>query len=132
MMCPAAEIVQGQRVEPLHHLLLKIEPQGADDLMAERAPGRVADWILRGFESSYRADDVTETYSSPFTGETIAAARTADSEKDLVPDPLLQHRFEVAARDPLALGYLGRPYRRPTTIVSNVQHRLDREKQFLG
>ena len=45
---------------------------------------------------------------------------------------LLQHRFEIAARDALALGDLGRAHRRGAAVIGDVEHRLDREEQFLG
>src|SRR5205814_8441781 len=101
------EILQGQRVEPLHHLLLQIEPQRAHDLMAERAARRVGNRIFRGLEPAQRAHDVAEADAPPLAGETIAAARAANPKQDLVADQLLQHRLEVAARNALTLGYLG-------------------------
>src|SRR5437764_10856852 len=106
-MCATTEILQGQRVEPFHHLLLEIEPQRADDLMTERAAGRVGDRIFRGLEPAQRTHDVAEADAPALAGEPIAAAGASDPEKDLVPHQLLQYRLQIAARNPLALGNFG-------------------------
>ncbi len=106
------KLIEGQRVEPPHHLLLEFEPQRAHDLMTERAAGRVGDRVLRGLEPPQRAHDVAEADAPPLAGQPIAAARAADPDKDLVPHQLLQHRLEVAAGNALARGDLGRTHRR--------------------
>src|ERR1700736_4103247 len=64
-VCAAAQLLEGQRVEPPHHLLLQLHPQRPHDLMAERAAGGVADRILGGFEPTHRANDVTEADPPP-------------------------------------------------------------------
>src|SRR6516165_9875232 len=128
----AAQLLKTQCVKPPHHLLLELEPYRPHDLMPERTAGRVADRILRGLELAYRADDVAEADSPPLTRQSIAAARPADPEQDLLPHQFLQHRLEITARDPFALGNLGRPHRHLATVVGNVEHCLDCKKQFLG
>src|SRR5262249_16053889 len=82
----AAQLLEGQRVEPPHHLLLQLHPQRPHDLMAESTAGRVADRILGGFEPAHRTHDVTEADPPALARQTIAAARAADPEEDLVPD----------------------------------------------
>src|ERR1700757_3607009 len=106
-VCTAAQLLEGQRVEPPHHLLLQLHPQRPHDLMAKRAAGGVADRILGGFEPAHRTNDVAEANPPPLARQSIAAARAADSEKDLVPHQLLQHRFEITARYPFTVGNLG-------------------------
>src|SRR5262249_709707 len=109
-VCAAAELFEGQRVEPLHHLLFEAEPhraeepRGAGDLVAEGATGRVIDRVLGGFELPHGAHDIAETDPPPLARQAIAAARAADPEQDFAPNQLLQHRLEIAAWDSLALG----------------------------
>src|SRR6266704_4651555 len=62
----------------------------------------------------------------------MAAARAADADEDAVAHQLLQHRFEIAARDALALGDLRRTDRGGAPVIGDVEHRLDREQQLLG
>src|SRR5215469_7653844 len=124
-MCTATEIFEGQRVEPPHHLYLKLEPQRTHDLMAERAAGGVGHRVFRALEPAQGTDDIAEADPPSLPGEPIAPAGAADAEKDLVPDQFLKHRLEIAARNALALGNLRRANRRVAAIVSNVEHRLD-------
>src|SRR5215469_10550832 len=126
------QLFHSQRVEALHHLLLEIEPERTHDTMAERASRGVADRIFRGFEPLQRPHDVAEAYPPPFTRQTIAATWTSDAKKDLIPDQFLEHRLEVAARDALPLGNLRGAHGGLTTVVGDVEHRLDSEQQFLG
>ena len=100
--------------------------------MPEGAAGRVADRILGGLEPADRADNITEANPPPLARQAIAAARAANPEQDLVPHQLLQDRLEITARDPFALGNLGRSHRHLAAVVGDVEHRLDCEKQFLG
>jgi hypothetical protein len=131
-VCAAAQLLEGQRIEPPHHLLLELEPHRPHDLMPKCAAGRVADRILGGFEPADRTDNIAEADPPPLACKAIATARAADSEQDLVPYQLLQHWFEITARDPFALGYLGRSHWHLAAVVRDVEHRLDCEKQFLG
>src|SRR6266446_9139609 len=85
-MRAAAQLLEGQRVEPPHHLFLQLHPERPHDLMAKGAAGGVADRILGGFEPAHRANDVTEADTAPLARQTIAAARALDPEEDLVAD----------------------------------------------
>src|SRR5258708_4750569 len=96
-MRAAAQLLQGQRAQPPHHLLLQVHPERPHALRARGGAGGVADRILGGFEPAHRTNDVTEADPPPLACQTIAAARASDPEKDLVPDQFLQHRLEVAA-----------------------------------
>src|SRR5216684_4477939 len=127
-----AEVFQGQRVEPAHRLFLQFEPERPDHLMPERASRRVADRVLAGFELAYRAHDIAEADAAALAGLAIAAARTADPDEDLLAHQFLQHRFEITARDALALGDLGRTDRGGAPVIGDVEHRLDREQELLG
>src|SRR5215469_615273 len=131
-MRTTTQLLHSQRVEALHHLLLEVEPERSDDTMTERASRGVADRIFRGFEPLQRPHDVAEAYPPPFTRQTIAATWTSDAKKDLIPDQFLEHRLEVAARDALPLGNLRGAHGGLTTVVGDVEHRLDSEQQFLG
>ena len=82
--------------------------------------------------AAHGAHDIAEADAAPLARQAIAAARAADADQDAVPHQLLQNRFEIAARDALALGDLGRAHRRPAAIIGDVEHRLDREQQLLG
>src|SRR5229473_6799330 len=127
-----AEVFQGQRVEPAHRLVLQFEPERPDHLMPEGAAGRVADRVLAGFELAYRAHDVAEADAAALPGQAIAAARAADPNEDLLAHQLLQHRFEITARDAFALGDLGRTDRGGAPVIGDVEHRLDRVEELLG
>ena len=100
--------------------------------MPERAAGRVRDRVFRALEPAQCSDDVAEADPPSLPGEPIAATGATDTEKDLVPDQLLQHRLQIAARNALALRNIGGTNRRVTAIVRDVEHRLDGEQQFLG
>src|SRR6266567_3930074 len=100
--------------------------------MPKRASRRVADRVLAGFELSHRAHNVAEADAAAFPGQTIAAAWAADPNEDLLAHQLLQHRFEIAARDAFALGDLGRTNRGGAPVIGDVEHRLDREQELLG
>src|SRR6266403_1220148 len=64
-MRAAAQLLEGQRVEPPHHLFLQLHPERPHDLMAKGAAGGVADRILGGFEPAHRTNDVTEADPPP-------------------------------------------------------------------
>src|SRR5579883_3190222 len=89
-----AEILDGQGVEPAHRLFLQFEPHRSHDLVAEHAAGRIADRIFGGLKPAHDADDLAKADAPPLAGEPIAAARTADADKNAVPHQLLQHRLE--------------------------------------
>ncbi len=81
-MRPAAEVLEGQRVEPAHRLFLQFDPERPDHLMAELTAGRVADRVLAGFEMAHGAHDVAEADAAPLPRQAIAAAGAADSPED--------------------------------------------------
>src|ERR1700730_9440775 len=118
-MRAAAQLLEGQRVEPPHHLLLQLHPQWSHDLMAKRAAGGAADRILGGFEPAQRTNDITEADFPPLACQTIAAARASDPEEDLVSDQFLQHRLEVAARCSFPLRNLGRAHRPLAAVIGD-------------
>src|SRR5207253_10601341 len=103
-MRPGAKVFEGQRVEPAHRLVLQFEPERADDLMTERAAGGIADRVFAGFEMAHRAHDVAEADAAALLRQAIAAARPADPDEDALAHQFLQHRLEIAPRDPLARG----------------------------
>src|SRR5258706_443571 len=100
--------------------------------MAERAPRRIADRVLAGFEVAHGAHDVAEADAAALPRQPIAAARPADADEDTFAHQLLQHRFEIAPRDAFALGDLDRAHRRGAAVIGDVEHCLDREQEFLG
>src|SRR6266481_604152 len=70
-LCAAAQLLEGQRVEPPHHLLLQLHPHRTHDLMAKRAPGGVTDRILGGVGPAHRTKNVTEADPPPLARQTI-------------------------------------------------------------
>src|SRR6185437_6146536 len=131
-MGAAAQLVERQPVEAVHRLVLQLAPQGAHDLMAQRAAGGVIDRVVAGFELAHRAHDVAEADPPPLARQAIAAARPAYADEDAVAHQFLQHRLEIAARDALPRGDFRRAHRHGAAVIGDVEHRLDREEKFLG
>src|SRR5258708_15923649 len=100
--------------------------------MAERAAGWIADRVLGGAEFAHRAHDVANADPAALARQPVAAARAANTDQDAVPHQLLQYRFQIAARDALALGDVRGTYRGRAAIVCDVEHRLDRKQKLLG
>src|SRR5437870_12738195 len=98
--------------------------------MAESTAGRVADRILGGFESAHGPHDITETDPPPLARQTIAAARTADPEWDLVPDQPLRHRLDGATLQSFTLDNLRRTDRPLAASLCCLWHCRDRQRQL--
>src|SRR5689334_18781833 len=88
-----AQLVKGQRVEPLHRLFLQFDPERPDDPVPEFAAGRIAHRVLAGFELAHRAHDVSEADPAALARETVATARAANADQHAVAHQLLQDRF---------------------------------------
>src|SRR5260370_36320633 len=104
---PAAEVLEGQRIEPAHRLLLQFDPERPDHLMAELTAGRVADRVLAGFEMAHGAHDVAEADAAALPRQPVAAAGAWGSSDNGLAHRLLQHRFLGAGRGGFTFGDLG-------------------------
>src|SRR5206468_11961429 len=78
---PGAELVESQRVEPAHRLVLQFEPERPHHPVAEGAARRAGDRIVAGFEAAHDPYDVAEADPMSFARQPIAAARPADADE---------------------------------------------------
>src|SRR3990172_9390509 len=75
---PAAQVVDGKRVEPLHQSVLQFPPQRPHHRLAELRRRRIVDQIVVRFHRSHHAYDAADGDASALAGEAISAARPAD------------------------------------------------------
>src|SRR5437868_3528849 len=127
-----AKVLDGDRLELLHHRFLQLLPERTDDLVAELGAGGIGDRILARLEIADDADDLAERDAAPLARQPIAATRAARAGEDAAAHELLQHLLEIAPRDALAFGDLARLHRYGAGVVGDVEHRLDGEEHLLG
>src|SRR5579862_4579865 len=70
-----AEIVDRDRVETLHDLLLQVAPHRADHALAELGGGERFLLFLGRFQRAHHPDDLADRNAPPLARQPIAAAR---------------------------------------------------------
>src|SRR5512142_1242918 len=97
-----AQLLDGNGVEPRHHLLAELLPERSHHPNPELGTGVLRDRILAALERLHDAHDLADADAPPLARQAIAAAWTAHAREDPGAHQLLQHGLEIATRNALA------------------------------
>src|ERR1043166_6414789 len=92
---PAAEILDGPRVEPRHPFLLQGLDQGRYDAGA-KIGARLGFFAIRVLHALRHPHDIADRNAPPLARQAIAAARPAHALQDSGAHQLLHHLLEIA------------------------------------
>src|SRR5579859_3477233 len=127
-----AKLLDGDGVEPSHHLLAELLPERSHHPDPELGTGVLRDRVLAALQRLHHAHDLAHGDPPALAREPIAAARTAHAREDAGAHQLLQHGLEIATRNALATRDLGRLLGQRARVIGDVQHRFDRKQELLA
>jgi hypothetical protein len=128
MTRPLAKILNRNRIQPCHQLVLQGDDKGRDDAHAQVGPRCV--FFLVIFDAFRHPHHIAHRNATAFARQPIAAARAAHALENSGADKLLHHLFEIALRHALSGGDLLGLYRLGPGIEGDVDYRLQRQKRL--
>ena len=106
-----ANILDRRGVESLHRICLQFEPQWSHHAAAKFGARGILDSMLGLLERAHDPHDLADGDPAAFARQSIAASGPTHANENAGAHQLLQDLLEIATRNALTLGNLGRLHR---------------------